>query len=83
MRLLTYVFLLAAASTVFAAPQVKLGGTTLIGRDIPSLEQEFFGGTVVGFSESHLTRRFSFLLHSRLTICRTSTWLFALETSYI
>ncbi|KAF5361638.1 hypothetical protein D9758_007278 [Tetrapyrgos nigripes] len=45
MRLLSqYVFSLAAAFTVLAAPEVKLGRTTVIGRDIPSLQQEFFGG---------------------------------------
>lgn len=29
---------------VTAAPQVKIGNTTLVGRDVPSLKQEFFGG---------------------------------------
>ena len=35
---------LAAAALALAAPQVKVGKTTLIGRDIPTLGQEFFGG---------------------------------------
>ncbi|KAJ7178173.1 extracellular triacylglycerol lipase precursor [Mycena filopes] len=36
--------LLAQLACANASPQVKLGETTLIGRDIPSLGQEFFGG---------------------------------------
>jgi hypothetical protein len=35
---------------VLASPEVKIGATTLLGRDIPSLQQEFFGGLV---SSSH------------------------------
>jgi hypothetical protein len=31
-------------SFVHAVPQVKLGATTLIGLDVPTLQQEFFGG---------------------------------------
>jgi hypothetical protein len=37
--------LLAVFSTgTFAAPQVKLGNTTIIGRDVTALKQDFFGG---------------------------------------
>lgn len=28
----------------YATPQVKIGKTTVAGRDIPTLKQEFFGG---------------------------------------
>ncbi|GLB39569.1 putative type-B carboxylesterase lipase family protein [Lyophyllum shimeji] len=32
------------ATSVTAAPEVKLGGTTLVGRDVTGLKQDFFGG---------------------------------------
>jgi len=28
----------------YGAPQVKIGGTTLVGRDVTILKQDFFGG---------------------------------------
>jgi acetylcholinesterase len=34
-------FLLVAAS---AAPEVNIGHTTLVGRDVTGLKQDFFGG---------------------------------------
>ncbi|KAF5361721.1 hypothetical protein D9758_007283 [Tetrapyrgos nigripes] len=43
---LCLVLLISALSVVFAAPEVKIGRTTIVGRDIPSLQQEFFGGLV-------------------------------------
>jgi hypothetical protein len=36
---------LIAFPTAFAAPEVKIGHTTLLGRDVTELKQEFFGGT--------------------------------------
>jgi acetylcholinesterase len=35
---------LLAFRAVFAAPEVKIGHTTLLGRDVTGLKQEFFGG---------------------------------------
>jgi len=32
------------ASAAFAAPQVKIGKTTLVGKDVTLLHQDFFGG---------------------------------------
>ena len=32
---------------VAAAPEVKLGNTTLIGRDVTLLQQDFFGGNIL------------------------------------
>ncbi|KAF5352296.1 hypothetical protein D9758_011968 [Tetrapyrgos nigripes] len=44
-HLLPYLLsLLSASSVVLGVPEVKIGSTTLIGNDIPSLQQEFFGG---------------------------------------
>ncbi|KAF5352295.1 hypothetical protein D9758_011969 [Tetrapyrgos nigripes] len=36
--------LLSASSVVLGVPEVKIGSTTVIGKNIPSLQQEFFGG---------------------------------------
>ncbi|KIL63619.1 hypothetical protein M378DRAFT_660840 [Amanita muscaria Koide BX008] len=43
-----YVFVQFSSS--FAAPQVRFGDTTVTGQDIPSLQQDFFGG--IPFAES-------------------------------
>ena len=32
---------------VSASPQVQLGNTTIVGRDIPAFKQEFFGGQCI------------------------------------
>ncbi|KIM41288.1 hypothetical protein M413DRAFT_445322 [Hebeloma cylindrosporum] len=44
--------LLALLSLVYAAPQIKVGKTTLVGRDITGLKQDFFGG--IPFAEPPL-----------------------------
>lgn len=44
-------FLVAAALAIvgcYAAPEVKIGKTTLVGRDISTLKQDFFGGMQMG-----------------------------------
>ncbi|KAG5720884.1 hypothetical protein E4T56_gene13561 [Termitomyces sp. T112] len=41
---LSSLLLLALAPLVSAAPEVTLGQTTLVGRDISGLKQDFFGG---------------------------------------
>jgi len=33
-----------AALYCYAAPEVNIGGTTLVGRDVTILSQDFFGG---------------------------------------
>ncbi|KAM6501326.1 extracellular triacylglycerol lipase precursor [Amanita muscaria] len=48
--ILFYVFALIQFSPSFAAPQVRLGDTTVTGQEIPSLQQDFFGG--IPFAES-------------------------------
>lgn len=45
--LISSLLLLSSASLAYAAPEVTLGQTTLVGRDIPGLEQDFFGGAHV------------------------------------
>ncbi|KXN82865.1 Lipase 2 [Leucoagaricus sp. SymC.cos] len=53
MRLLSpFVISLVLFVGAHAAPQVKIGKTTIIGRDIPTLQQEFFGG--IPFAEPPL-----------------------------
>ena len=42
--------LLVCISCSFAEPTVKLGKTTLVGRSIPTLDQEFFGGERIATS---------------------------------
>jgi hypothetical protein len=46
MRLLLSLFFAVGCSLpgCLAAPQVKLGNTTVTGRDIQTLQQEFFAG---------------------------------------
>lgn len=51
---------LAQLLFVDASPIVQLGGTTLVGLDLPVLKQEFFGGE---YSALEVTQRTS-LLHS-------------------
>jgi acetylcholinesterase len=41
---LLFAVLAALPLPLIAAPQLKLGGTTLVGRDITGLKLEFFGG---------------------------------------
>jgi hypothetical protein len=43
--LLSLLPLLAPFFCVSAASTIQLGKTTLVGRDIPTLQQEFFGGS--------------------------------------
>jgi hypothetical protein len=40
---------LALVSVVPAAPQIKVGKTTFIGRDVTGLKQDFFGGVNCSF----------------------------------
>ena len=42
--MLFYVLLSSILSLAAAAPQVELGNTTLVGRDVSLLNQDFFGG---------------------------------------
>lgn len=46
----------------YAAPKVKVGKTTLIGRDVTGLKQDFFGGACFDLSDHR-----SFLFGSRDT----------------
>ena len=46
-RSLPYLLGLVAAVHAQAAPQVKIGKTTLVGRDITELKLDFFGGMVI------------------------------------
>ncbi len=40
----TLLYLAALARLALCAPQVQVGNTTLIGRDVTLLQQDFFGG---------------------------------------
>jgi len=42
--MLVFMLLSSLVSLAAAAPQVQLGNTTLVGRDVPLLKQDFFGG---------------------------------------
>ncbi len=42
--MLIVIFVLYCALFAVAAPEVQLGKTKLIGRDVTGLQQEFFGG---------------------------------------
>ena len=42
--MLFHVLLSSLLSLATAAPRIKLGGTTLVGRDVTLLKQDFFGG---------------------------------------
>lgn len=42
--LLPVIFLFGLLSSIYAAPQVQLGKTTLTGQDSPAFGLEFFGG---------------------------------------
>jgi hypothetical protein len=44
MRLGPTLIAAALAAGSYGAPQVKIGKTTLIGRDVTGLKQDFFGG---------------------------------------
>lgn len=50
MNILAICVALAVSSAVSAIPQVQLGNTTLVGRAVAGLQQEFFGGQ---FPSSH------------------------------
>ncbi|KAG7445244.1 esterase 1 [Guyanagaster necrorhizus] len=52
MRLLVYPVLSLCAALVSSSPQVQLHRTTVVGRDITGLEQDFFGG--IPYAESPL-----------------------------
>jgi len=57
--MLSHVLLNSLLSLAAAAPQVKLGGTTLVGRDMTLLNQDFFGGNVpqpVGSLTPHISQ---------------------------
>ena len=66
---LPYVLGLLAAA--HAAPQVKIGKTTLTGSDITGLKLDFFGG--MKFSISRISRNPSWLFTYRDPFCRTSS----------
>ncbi|KAJ7588057.1 extracellular triacylglycerol lipase precursor [Mycena floridula] len=51
---LVLIALLGVSCTVSANPTVKVGHTTLVGRDIPLLQQDFFGG--IPFAEPPVGR---------------------------
>jgi len=36
--------IIALITPCYAAPEVKINGTTLVGRDVTILKQDFFGG---------------------------------------
>lgn len=38
---------LVLCPTILAAPEVNIGRTTLVGRDVTGLKQDFFGGKVM------------------------------------
>jgi hypothetical protein len=57
--LLAFLPLVAHFASVSATPTIQLGKTTLVGQDIASLQQEFFGG-------SSATRSFSSNIHGSL-----------------
>ncbi|KAF9009207.1 hypothetical protein BDZ89DRAFT_1143941 [Hymenopellis radicata] len=42
--MVTLLYLVSLAGLALCAPEVQLGNTTLIGRDVTILHQDFFGG---------------------------------------
>jgi len=51
--MMLHILLSLLLSLAVAAPQVKLGGTTLVGRDVTLLKQDFFGGNPTTCSVAH------------------------------
>ena len=74
---LPYLLGLVAAVHAQATPQVKIGKTTFVGRDITELKLDFFGGMVIntGFIIYHniqgclLQEFLSLSLHSVICAC--------------
>jgi acetylcholinesterase len=44
MLFFSLIFFLVLCPAGLAIPEVNIGNTTLVGRDVPGLKQEFFGG---------------------------------------
>jgi len=74
--MLLHVLLSSLLSLAAAAPQVKLGDTTLIGRDVTLLKQDFFGGKAPLPVPSLVPD-----ILCRDTLCTTSGWSLTSATS--
>ena len=74
--MLSHVLLGSLLALATAAPQVKLGDTTLVGRDVTLLNQDFFGGNPPSPVASLTTD----MLYSD-PLCRTSSWRLTSATS--
>jgi len=76
-----FISIIALITSCYAVPEVKIGGTTLVGRDVTILKQDFFGGKgLCGWSTVDLLE---VSLNLRDTIRRTSSWRFEVEATYL